>query len=86
MNSLFDCSNTTLHFLTGSIGVEFVIAGSKENVKFMLSDLCEEIKNGTLFHYDGHNLTLLPFMTVNSRTFYGVECGDKVSHLKKNLH
>ena len=59
--------------------VTFVIDGSTTDVNATAYSMCDSISNSTSYSFDGYDLTLSSFMTVNNQTFYGVTCGEIVS-------
>ena len=59
--------------------VTFVIDGSTADVNATAYSMCDSISNSTRYSFDGYDLTLSSFMTVNNQTFYGVTCGEIVS-------
>ncbi|XP_045208899.2 fibrocystin-L-like [Mercenaria mercenaria] len=65
----------------GSIVVEFVIAGSVADLNSTVYEICDDIYNGTQYIYNNFTLTMSSYMQLNNTAFYGVKCGDIVSHL-----
>ena len=59
--------------------VTFVIDGSTTDVNATAYAMCDSISNATSYSFDGYDLSLSSFMTVNNQTFYGVTCGEIVS-------
>ena len=57
----------------------FVIDGSVADVNATAYSVCDSISNSTVYSYDGYDLTLSSYMTVNNQTYYGVTCGEIVS-------
>ncbi|XP_052286416.1 fibrocystin-L-like [Dreissena polymorpha] len=60
----------------GSIVVSFVIAGNVSTINTTAYALCESIHNKTEYSFNGNNLELAPYLTVNGETLYGVKCGE----------
>ena len=66
-------------FISGSILVTFVIEGTTSDVNTTAYAVCDSISNSTSYSFNGYDLTLSSFMTVNNQTYYGVTCGEIVS-------
>lgn len=68
----------SFYAFTGSIVVTFRIAGTNSSVNATTYSLCDNIYSEKPFTYNGHTLTLEPYLTVNNQTYYGVTCGETV--------
>ena len=59
----------------------FVIDGTLADVNATAYSMCDSISNSTSYSFDGYDLTLSSYMTVNNQSYYGVTCGEIVSML-----
>ena len=62
----------------------FVIDGTLADVNATAYSLCDSISNSTSYSFDGYDLTLSSYMTVNNQSYYGVTCGEIVSMIGHN--
>ena len=56
-----------------------MIDGSVADVNATAYSMCDSISNSTVYSFDGYDLTLTSYMTIDNQTFYGVTCGEIVS-------
>ncbi|KAL4228553.1 Fibrocystin-L [Mactra antiquata] len=61
----------------GSIMVTFDVSGSNVDVNDTAYSVCELITNGTIYSFNGYDIKLSGYMTVDSQAFYGVSCAIK---------
>ncbi|XP_052805044.1 fibrocystin-L-like isoform X2 [Mya arenaria] len=75
-NTWSDVKFTVGSIAEGSIVVTFTIQGNASHVSETAFDLCDSIFNKTEYGFNGYQLTLAPYMSVNGSTYYGVKCGE----------